>query len=449
MNLKKGTMYVFIANVINLIITLFSGFILPKLLSIESYSNIKLFQLYITYVGILQLGFSDGMYLRLGGKSIQELNTKEIVDEFKTFKLFQFIVMLVLVLICLIIKNEILLFCALIILPVNVGSYLKSLYQATGKFETYSKFININTMLIFIINLFLVLIIKTDDYHFYIWGYIIAYLMYWCYIEFETKKIISKEKSQIQIKYLKEDIKHGFFFMIGNFCNVIFTSIDRIFVQNVLGTTKFAYYSFAVSIENLMNVFITPISTVLYNYLCNNQTIEKILKLKRVIIIFSVFIIVIVFPAAFFIDIWINKYIQSIDVLILLFASQYVSIIIRTVHTNLFKAKKQQTKYFIVMIVTVGISILLNILVYNIYNDMISFAIATLITNIIWFMLGEILLKEYKLKAKDYAYFAIELILFIFCGKSFNYLLGFFIYVSTSIILTIVFEKKEFWYLMN
>ena len=84
MNLKKGVMYVFIANVINLIISLFTGFVLPKYLSIETYSSIKLFQLYITYIGILHLGFSDGMYLKYGGKSVAEINKSEVLSEFKT-----------------------------------------------------------------------------------------------------------------------------------------------------------------------------------------------------------------------------------------------------------------------------------------------------------------------------------------------------------------------------
>ena len=68
MNIRKGIFYVFIANLINLVFSLITSLFLPKLLSIDTYSYIKLFQLYITYVGILHLGYSDGMYLRLGGK---------------------------------------------------------------------------------------------------------------------------------------------------------------------------------------------------------------------------------------------------------------------------------------------------------------------------------------------------------------------------------------------
>ncbi len=449
MSFKKGTLYVFIANLINLIISLFTGFILPKLLSIECYSNIKLFQLYIVYLGILTLGFGDGMYLRLGGKKIEDINKKEVLNEFKTFKYFQAVITIICVIISALTKNEILLFCSIVILPVNVGSYLRNLYQATGKFDLYSKFMNINTILIFVINLFLVLIIKTDNYYFYIIGYILAYLVYWAYIEKETKKVFGKNKSIAKMEYLQNDIKSGIVLMLGNFGNVIFTTIDRLFVQNILGVIEFAYYSFAVSIENLLNVFITPISTVMYNYLCNNQEKEKVLNIKRIILIFSSLIIVFVFPAKFVIEMCINKYSASIQIMFLLFASQYVSMMVRIIHINVFKAKKEQKKYFVIMIIIIIFSIISNIVFYNIFKSIESFAIATLITNMIWFIIGEIILKEYRLKFKDYIFFILEFIAFIFTGMKLTTVLGTLVYLILTIVLAFILENSTVKYLIN
>ncbi len=449
MSFKKGTIYVFIANLINLVISLFTGFVLPKLLSIESYSNIKLFQLYIVYLGILTLGFGDGMYLRLGGKKIEELEKQEVLNEFKTFKYFQAVITIICIIISVLIQSKILLFCSIVILPVNIGSYLRNLYQATGKFDLYSKFMNINTILIFIINIFLVLIIKTDNYYFYISGYIIAYLIYWGYIEIETKKIFGKQKSIVKIEYLKNDIKSGMVLMLGNFGNVIFTTIDRVFVQNILGLIEFAYYSFAVSIENLLNVFITPISTVMYNYLCNNQEKEKVLNIKRIVLIFSAVIIFFAFPAKFIIESCINKYSDSIQIMFLLFISQYVSMMVRIIHINIFKAKKEQKKYLIIMIIIIIFSIISNIVFYNTLKSLESFAIATLITNIIWFMIGEIILKEYRLKLKDYIFFIFELIAFMLIGMKLTTILGAISYLILTIILAVILENSALKYLKD
>ena len=162
--IKKGIIYVFISNVINLAISLFSGFVLPKYLSIETYSNIKLFQLYITYTGIAHFGFSDGMYLRNGGKTLESVNKKEVIEEFFTFEVFQFVMTILAILIAIWLQNEMLLLCAIVILPINISNYIRSLYNSIGLFKKYSKYTNINTIMIFVINIILLLIIKTDYY---------------------------------------------------------------------------------------------------------------------------------------------------------------------------------------------------------------------------------------------------------------------------------------------
>lgn len=445
MSIKKGMLNVFVANVINLIINLFTGFVLPKLLSVESYANIRLFQLYITYIGILHLGFADGMYLKYGGKNIKEIDNKEILSEFKTFKIFQFIVTIIALLVSILLKNYMLIFCSIVILPINVGNYLRNLYQAIGEFKKYSTFTNINTLLIFMINLILLLIVRTDNYYMYIVAYIVVYFVYWIIIERENGKIFKKEKTKSNRKYLIENVKSGVFLMIGNFCNVIFTSIDRLFVQNLLGTIKFAFYSFAVSVENLMNVFVTPISTVMYNYLCNNKEKEKVISIKKIILIFAAFIVSVVFGAKFAINLWIEKYNEAITVMIILFAAQYMSIIIKCIHINLYKAYKKQNRYFLIMLSVVILSVVLNITFYNINKSMESIALATLITNIVWFIIGEFDFKQYRLKLKEYIYAVLILILFLICGMIIkNSIIGFIVYIISALILTLLLLNNSF-----
>ncbi len=449
MSLKKGAMYVFIANIINLIISLFTGFVLPKYLSIETYSSIKLFQLYITYIGILHLGFSDGMYLKYGGKNVAEIDKQEVLSEFKTFKIFQLLVSVIAICVSIIIENEILLLCAIVIIPINVANYVRSLYQATGEFKKYSRFTNLNTFLIFFMNVVLLLIIKSDNSSEYIISYIIAYVLYWLMLERETTKIFGKIKVKADKQYLINDVKSGFFLMIGNFCNVIFTSIDRLFVQNLLGAIKFAFYSFAVSIENLMNVFVTPVSTVMYNYFCNNRKVEEVKKIKKVVFIFSTVVIAVVFPAKFIIDIWLNKYAESLTVLFILFAAQYISITVRCIHINLYKAEKKQNRYFRVMLFVVILSIVLNVILYNIHKSMEMFAIATLITNVAWFLIGEVDFKRYCLGISEYIYAFVIMILFIFCGQIPNAILGCAIYVCSSIVFMLIFMNSTFRYCLK
>jgi len=448
-SVKKGILHVLVANIINLIVSLFSGFILPKFLSIDTYANIKLFHLYITYIGISHLGYSDGMYLRNGGKSLDNLDKKDVLSEFKTFRYFQYLVTVLAIILAILIKNEMLLFCAIVIVPINISNYIRSLYSAIGQFKKYSKFTNINTICIFLINIFLLFIIKSDHYYLYIIGQSIVYFLYCLFIVFETHKLFGKEKSEFNFRYIIEDIKSGFLLLIGNFCNVLFTSIDKIFVKNLIDLTQFAYYSFATSIEHLLNVFITPISTVMYNYFCNKRDVDSVLKVKKNIMIFASMIIIIMFPAKFIVEIWITKYINSISVLFLLVSALYIAIMIRTVHVNIYKAEKKQNRYFKIMMAVVVISIVLNILAFCVVNSMVSIAVATLLTNIIWYIIGEFDLKKYKLDTIDYLYTFSLMIIFLMCGTLFNSILGCLIYIISLFVVIMLLEKKQFYELIQ
>ena len=111
--------------------------------------------------------------------------------------------MAIIVSIC--IKNEILLLCSIVIIPINIANYLRQVYQAIGQFKKYSKFTNINTILILIVNIFLLFIVKTDYYRLYIFGYIGVYIIYWIFIEIETRKLFPLKKVNANKKYLIQD----------------------------------------------------------------------------------------------------------------------------------------------------------------------------------------------------------------------------------------------------
>lgn len=411
--MKKGIIYIFISNLISLLATLGTGFLLPKFLSIDSYSEIKTFQLYLTYVGILHLGFADGIYLKNGGKSLKTIDQATISSEYRTFKIFQLIVSLLLAIFSFATENYLLFFCALTVLPINASSFLKSLYQSIGEFKQYSKFTNLNTLLIFAINLILLFILKSQNALAFIILYIVAYFLYWFVIEFHHHHLFDRTNPSANPKYLIKNIRSGFFLMTGNFCSIILTSIDRLFVQNFISRTTFAYYSFAVSIENLLTIFITPISTVLYNYFCTHHQASEIQKIKRLILLFSSLLIAGFFPAKLAVKFFLPNFTPSLTVLSILFAAQFFSIIVRCIHVNLYKSAQAQTTYFKKLLSIIFLSIALNSAAVLIFKSSESIAIATLISNFAWFIISELDFKTHFLKLRDYLFMSLTLINFL------------------------------------
>ena len=161
--IKKGMIIIFLANILNLTVSIIRNFILPRYLSMNSYAEIKTYQLFISYAGILAFGYVDGMYLKYGGVTKDNINTKRFATELSTYRILQIIISILICLIGIIIKNIIVLLFGITIIALNVTDYLKTFYQATGEFSSYSKIMNISSIGLLISNLLLVFFIRTDD----------------------------------------------------------------------------------------------------------------------------------------------------------------------------------------------------------------------------------------------------------------------------------------------
>lgn len=74
MNLRKNIVKIFSANFINIISGIIIGFIVSAVLSLDSYEYIKTYIMYISYTGFLQFGFIDGMYIKYGGREIEDID---------------------------------------------------------------------------------------------------------------------------------------------------------------------------------------------------------------------------------------------------------------------------------------------------------------------------------------------------------------------------------------
>lgn len=107
---EKGLMYVLIANFINLGFNLITNFVLPKELSVESYATIKTFQLYVSYAGLFHFGFVDGMYLKYGGKNVQDIRGEDLRTNLSTLRFFEIAVTIICAFVAVVLKQEVLVF---------------------------------------------------------------------------------------------------------------------------------------------------------------------------------------------------------------------------------------------------------------------------------------------------------------------------------------------------
>lgn len=438
--LKNGILRILFANILNLLFSLGTNFLLPKYVSIDTYAQIKTYQLLASYIVILQLGYSDGMYLTFGGKDLSSINHYELKQSIETMRLFQIIVFVISLCFASLTKDPVIIVAALTILPQNIVSYYKTLYQATGVFNRYSKVMNYVTGATFAVNVVLMFIFKADNYLLYISGYLGISVIICLVLEYRTCRDMGIGISVRNFSFaeLKDKVSSGILLLFANFSSILLTSMDRWFIKFFMGSMEFAMYSFAVSLENFLNVAVSPITVTLYNYFCNNDSKENVNKVTELVIVFASLLVACAFPIKFIIEVFLDKYMESIDIVFYLFGAQLFLIIIRSIYSNLYKAKKMQKKYFCKMCVTIVAAFVLNSVCYMILRTKESFALATLLSSVFWLLLSVLDFKEYRFEIKNIMYISICSIVFLGCGLLMNAILGCALYVLVCVILIIV-----------
>lgn len=443
--LSKGILYILAANFINLGFNVLINFALPKFLPVDSYAAIKEFTLYLSYAGLLHLGYEDGMYLKYGGLEKGDIICSEIDLNMSTLRVFQIVFSIIILCAGLALHDTIIIVFAFVLMPYNMTMYFRNLYQAIGEFNLYGRILNAITILTFILNMGLLFGFRTKQYIYYLLVYVILYLVIWIYLEIFIRCSFSVKFRWLRFS-LEEfvfNIRTGFLLMFGNFSSIILTSLDRWFVKIFLTTLDFAQYSFAVSLESFLNVAVTPITITLYNYFCTHKEKKEIRKMQRYVILFASLVVTVAFPIKWVIQKWIINYSEAISVLFLLFASQIFFILIKSIYVNLYKAKKQQSKYFVKLMIVIIAGFLFNTVLYLFFKSKIAFAVGTLLSAVLWLVLCMIDFRDIRLKCKELLFVLTTSMVLVLCGRMKNAVWGMIVYLLFVFIMTMLFLKEE------
>jgi O-antigen/teichoic acid export membrane protein len=440
--LKRGIFTVLLANIINVIFSLATNFLLPKYLSVEAYAGIKTFQLYVSYVGLLHFGYIDGMYLKYGGVDLGKKVDKGCAVNISTMRIFEITITAIITLIALLTRNWIIVLFAVSIFPQNIANYYKFLYQATGEFTLYGRVMNFSTIGTFAVNMFLLLLMRCNTDVWYIIFYVALYYLIWLILEIHFHKRHIIEKSELfSWNELASNIRDGFLLTLGNLASMMQTGMDRWFVKFLMTVTDFAQYSFAVSVENFLNMAITPITMTLYNYFCREKNEEKHRELTRYIFVFATILPIAAFPVKLILELFLQNYLSSTCVIFLLFAAQMFSIIIRSIFVNLYKVKRKQKIYFFKLLAVLVIGFIFNVVCFQIMHVKEAFAVGTLLSGAVWYIISVPDFKYLKISISENIYLILAILTFLLTGFNLESIIGAIVYLISVLTLLLIFMR--------
>lgn len=432
------------ANFIVAIVGFLGSFIFPKILTIDDYALYHTFTLYLSYITILHLGFPSGMAVNYAGKEFESIDKKQYKSELLLLLLILTVGTVVLLTSAVVVNSTMFVYISLAVIPVGViGSY-KSLLQSWNRFKVFSRVSAILSLSVPILAFLYYFVTGGLPGDTYINIYLLANWLVTVYIIFENATFVSGSKrNKLFSKKNFEIEKIGLALVAGNYINTLFVSADKQFVNLFFDTEKFAFYSFAMSMQSLMTVFITSISQPLFPAMAQGKFHEKEYNdVKSLLIVFGSLSGCAYFAVSIIVKYFIPKYMESLSVVSVYFVVFPAMAVINCLYANMYKIFGKMKMYVTTLAAILVIAITLNAGFVFLLKDYRGVAIATTITYYIWFIAGFKQFDFMKLARNDILYLIVYTFGFFVITRIQNYFIGFAVYGIFILLLAIICYRK-------
>lgn len=446
--------YTISANLISLISGIITAFVIPKFLNIEQYGYLKVFTFYITYVGILHLGFNDGIYVTFGNKDYDKIPKRKFRILFRFLVMFQLIITILSIILIVFFINDfnrrlIYIFIAINIIILNLNTFFDFTNQFTKRFKLYSIVLVFSKILYITFCIIVIILGKKSFIYFALIQTIVNLTVLFIYFITSKELVFGESEKLLDNKKLILNLfSIGIFVMIGNLMSKIIVGLDRIFIDKFFTIKDFAMYSFAISLLNLFYVLISAITTVVYPYLSrikNNKLKFLYRKMKIFVFMLIGFLLCGYFILVPIINKFLYNYSSSLKLLLILFPTVLYNCQIIIVSSNYYKRMKYQKEYTFNNIFAFTSSIIIIIMSLFIYKNLYSIAIGTLVSFIIWMFYCDIFFAKkfhdnyVKLHIADIA----NTVSFLLCGLFLKWYIGFFIYILIFCLILFIFFRED------
>ena len=461
---------VVVSNGLKLLAGILTGFLLPKIIGVTDYGYYKIFTLYSTYLGLFGFGFIDGIYLKYGGKSYDELDSGKFRFFTRFFVLCELSAAIIVAVISLFaLKGEysfIFFWLSFMLLAFNLCTYYQFISQITRRFNELSIINSIHSLSTVAFLVILWIIHKKEENlltykSFTIYSVVVNFVLLFIYLIIYRKITFGKATS-VSIKELANVCKVGIPLMVANLCSSLILSIDRQFVSFLFDTDTYAVYAFAYSMLTLITTALSSISTVIYPTMkrINTDTLnQKYGRILSALLILVFACLLVYFPLCWFVGVYLPKYTGSLVIFRIILPGLALSSCITIIMHNFYKTNGLNFQFFIKSIIVLGLSVAANFIAFNLFKTTISISVASIIVSLIWFMvIEEYFIRVFKVKNYlNYAYMAIMMasfylitILNIWWLSMILYLISFFIFTYlfyfkriNRIIIKLVNRKKN------
>lgn len=435
------------ANVVYLLVSGILTFVLPRLLSIDTYGYYRLFILYSGFAGLLHFGYADGLLVRWAA------NPDCVLDDEVPSSLVLLTVLLLVVLIPSSFLAVLLLGRQWLGLIVAIAVYTffyhwsilaVNAVQARKQFGLLSVYIIASPALFL-----LVVLVAGLGWHVDLWlvlgayvaSYALAALWLWTRL-FDLIRWYVPTISEIK-KLAVLNISIGWPILIANTLSSFTLVLDRLFVSAGFSIRQFAIYSFAGNVLGIIYTLIVSVSQVVFPYISegvsNAERARAYFLAEELILVLWAAFLASYFPLVAVIHWWLPAFAASVPVLQWLIIPTGLSASIYVLHGTYFRMALQQKRFLVGAVFAIMCALILLSLA-RLSGSMQLVAGAMVIVIAMWWIVNEILLRsivEQTVRAvlRRLLIVIVCASLFLWSAISFSLILGCVVYVGGAAIV--------------
>lgn len=367
----KNFSYAFSSNLLSLLISTLIVLIVPKLIGVREYGYWQLYLFYASYVGFLHFGWSDGIFLRVGGKSYKELDRNQIFSQFYMLIMMQILLAILMMIISIVIiqdenKRIIVNLIALTMVITNIKSLPIFLLQATNRIKEYAHII-ITDKVIYFLLVILALMFGVNSFEVLIIADLIGRTVSLLFSIYYCKDIFLRPFSNFKFSFIEAlgNIRVGSKLMLAYIANLMIIGVIRFGIERVWDITTFGNVSLILSASNLMMLFINALGLIMFPVLrrTNPDKLSEIyLNIRDLIMVILLGLLILYYPLKSLLVLWLPEYSKSLIYMALVFPvfvfEGKISLLINTYMKTMRKEKLLLNINTIILILSIILTVI-------------------------------------------------------------------------------------------
>lgn len=316
----RKVLNVVVANLVNFVCSVLITLILPNLVSVKDYGEWQYFLLLFTYVEVCQFGFANGVYLRYGGCSFEEMDLGLLKKQFMI--VFSFILTgVVAILFYTHQVFSISIFGFIVCIPIMTWRFFADyLLQASGHTDEYASILLYDKLLFSLFLLFHHLYFDAFDVNDIIDSFVYSKILISIYSCVYLKDFLQAGMWQISLwtalKELMNNISVGSKLLFATVCSLLIVGSIRFVIVDFFDKSTYGKVAIVLSVCSFIMVFVNAVSIVMFpslrNLLNRGVSIRKYYQASYVLFnILMLILLLSAYPLLFIFKYWLTQYSES------------------------------------------------------------------------------------------------------------------------------------------